>query len=179
MENKLIKRVMSLVLVVVMAVSTMAVSAFSVSAASTKTYTYRLTIKTGAKSGAGTDADVYLHLYNSDGTRFSRQAIDPKGDSFEKGKTDYATITTSKPIMNLKLSAMGDLFNEIGGDWYPEYVLVEEMDGDKVVHSTKYIFKTWVECGHYDTTIPNPGGQGTFSPAVEYITNPTSVENIL
>lgn len=175
MKNKFFKRVMSLVLVVVMAVSTMAVSAFSASAA---TYTYRLVIKTGTESGAGTDADVYVHLYNGNGTRFKKQYINPNGDSFENGDTDYVTITTSQPIKNIKLSTLADFFDSWCGDWYVDSVIAEQLEGEKVVQSTKYIFEKWVECGNYEGVTPNPGSStgGVHYDQEEFITGPDRFE---
>jgi hypothetical protein len=51
------------------------------------TTTYRITVVTGTPEGAGTDADVYITLYGSNGNSGERE-LDNGDDNFENGNTD-------------------------------------------------------------------------------------------
>jgi hypothetical protein len=54
--------------------------------------TYRIVVVTGAMKDAGTDADVYITLFGTEGNSGERQ-LDNSGNDFERGHTDVYSIT--------------------------------------------------------------------------------------
>ena len=85
-------------------------------------------VKTGDRKGAGTDADVFLALYNTEGKRSREIKLEGKWwkDEFEQGVVD------TFPIDNLANFGIVDKIevwqDDCGGaDWYVESVIIEEV----------------------------------------------------
>jgi hypothetical protein len=53
--------------------------------------TYRITVVTGSVPDAGTDADVYITLFGTNGNSGER-LLDNADDNFERGQTDVFSI---------------------------------------------------------------------------------------
>ncbi len=159
MRNKFFKRVMSLVLVVVMAVSVMAISVVSTSALS---YKYMVIVTTSDKLCAGTDADVYIYAYNAEGKQIgSRIKIETDEDDFERDTEMGVTIYVSEKIDSIKVAtfehgdSLMDNMANTGNDWHLDNVLLVQSNGDGMGDSKRFVFEQWIKPGTYAYTTNN------------------------
>ena len=87
---------------------------------------YEIAIRTGARAGAGTDANVYVTLSGKSG-RSERVHLNPKigGDGFERGATDTVEISAGElgPLTGIEIRR-----DEAGiwDNWYLEQITVAE-----------------------------------------------------
>ena len=70
---------------------------------------YLVSVKTGTVSGAGTDANVYIHLFGEEGDTgkmYLRNTLSPHvKNKFEQGRTDRFKLTSTN-IGKVKLKFM-------------------------------------------------------------------------
>ncbi len=152
--KKRLNRVVALVLAVLAAVSAIAVT--SVTATAEEAFNYEIKVQTGTKLGAGTDADVYLYAYDSQGNLITggRILLDTEGDSFEKGDTDTFNLTLPQKIDHVKVAIMqhhGNMFVDLDNsdnEWYLNNIEVTLNNGEKKV----FTFNQWIEPGYYEHT---------------------------
>ena len=57
-----------------------------------KVIPYVITVKTGDKRGAGTDANVFMQIYGAEG-KTEEIRLDSKSDNFERGKVGDDNLT--------------------------------------------------------------------------------------
>lgn len=53
---------------------------------------YQIIVKTGNKSFAGTDANVYIQLHGKKGQKTPRLSLDDEKNNFEKGQIDVFKV---------------------------------------------------------------------------------------
>jgi len=92
---------------------------------------YEITVSTGTKTGAGTDADVSVTLLGTAGTSGPHKLDKRFHDDFEPGQTDQYTVKAPDlgDLIGLRFQvAEGTL--GIGGDWYMTRAHVTRGDDD-------------------------------------------------
>lgn len=87
------------------------------------TQTYTIQISTGAISGAGTDANVYITLRGSNGRESNKILLDSYRDDFENGHVDTFTIDTVDLDEITNITLEHDNTGNAPG-WYVEYVMI-------------------------------------------------------
>ncbi|CAF4182729.1 unnamed protein product, partial [Rotaria sordida] len=87
---------------------------------------YKVTVYTGNKSGAGTDADVFITLYGNLGETDAIQ-LDNKDNNFETGKKDEFTIECpAVGVINKILIAHNN--KGLGPGWFLDRILIEDVN---------------------------------------------------
>lgn len=112
---------------------------------------FKLEIKTGTETGAGTDDTVKITLKDANGrtaTLLSADDIHTRTNAFEKG--DCETIYMSAPdnfgqlkSISIVLSSAGILTP--GGDWYIENIYAKQVSGTYEGYSGNYLTNTWID----------------------------------
>lgn len=106
--------------------------------------TYRISTRTGTRKGAGTDAGIFIRLYDEKNRHTGWIELDTKGDNFEKGDLDRFTISDTNSLGTVTRVAMKSNNRGKYAAWYLEYVTVQEGSGDT---QTIY-FGTWFDSAH-------------------------------
>lgn len=128
-----------------------------------KTGAYYIEVKTGNKSGAGTDSDIYLTLHgdayskNTEEINMSDMAGD--GNDFEKNNLDcfYVGFNTNA-IGDLKSITIRKANNGLGPDWYLDYIKITEEIGDGQTGKTYTInVGKWIENSSYTFNVSSTG----------------------
>ncbi|KAJ9465799.1 hypothetical protein DIPPA_19208 [Diplonema papillatum] len=120
-------------------------SGSSFNAGFTQGKTYSVTVKTGTRSGAGTDSNIRLTVVGSLGVATRAVLLNPRlsGDAFENGDTDslafYGRDVGS--IFSLTVESDGKYH---GSDWDLDYI---EVNGERAT------FNRWIEEGPYTQTV--------------------------
>ena len=86
---------------------------------------YIVYVKTGDRKGAGTGADVYLALYNTEGKRSREIKLEGKWwkDEFGSGKIDSFPVDN---VPNFGTLDKLEVWTDGGDDWYVERISVED-----------------------------------------------------
>jgi len=98
---------------------------------------YRVTTFTGDRVNAGTDADVFIILYDSTGINTGRIYLDNKArNDFRRGHSDAFIVGTNLNIVDLTKISIGYATNDedyIGDEpgWFLEKVSVDEIQSTK------------------------------------------------
>ncbi|KAJ9454004.1 Zinc metalloproteinase nas-13 [Diplonema papillatum] len=105
---------------------------------------YSVVVKTGTRSGAGTDSNIWLTVIG-DRSETNAVKLNPllSGDAFENGDTDRLTFSNRDVgnIVSVKVQSDGMY---AGSDWDLSYI---------TVNSKTAIFNTWIEEGTYTRTV--------------------------
>ncbi|XP_053384453.1 lipoxygenase homology domain-containing protein 1-like isoform X6 [Mercenaria mercenaria] len=87
---------------------------------------YKVTVYTGNKKGAGTDANVYIILFGENGDS-SEKYLDDSRNNFERGQTDEFVIEC--PCLGrLDRLRIGHDNSGFGPGWYLDKVIVDDLD---------------------------------------------------
>lgn len=116
-----------------------------------KTGAYRIEVKTGGKSGAGTDSDISIKLH---GNAYSKNTgyinmgdMAGSGNNFEKNDLDCFNI-------GFNINAIGDVqsltidknTNGVGPDWYLSYIkLTEIVADDQSAREYTFQYNGWID----------------------------------
>ncbi len=92
---------------------------------------YQVTLKTGTKSGAGTNANVYISLVGSRGTTGEMPLDIPNHDDRENGDTDRYTVRAMDVGRLKEVRIRHDNSGSRPG-WYLSYVKVGKGNGSPV-----------------------------------------------
>ncbi|XP_062591451.1 lipoxygenase homology domain-containing protein 1-like [Saccostrea cucullata] len=84
---------------------------------------YQIIVKTGTKSFAGTDANVYIQLHGKKGLETPRLPLDDEKNNFEKGQTDVFKLETID-VGPLALVTIGHDGSGPGAGWFLDEVRV-------------------------------------------------------
>ncbi|CAF1005020.1 unnamed protein product [Rotaria sordida] len=91
---------------------------------------YKITVYTGNKSGAGTDADVFITLYGNLAETDAIQ-LDNKSNNFEAGKKDEFTIECpAVGVLNKILIAHND--KGLAPGWFLDRILIEDVNAHHI-----------------------------------------------
>ncbi|KAH9519113.1 Lipoxygenase y domain-containing protein 1 [Bulinus truncatus] len=90
------------------------------------TTTYHVSVKTGDERGAGTDANVNLKIFGTNGDTGSLQLRQSENSTnkFERGKTDLFKLEATD-IGKIKKIKIGHDNKKLGSDWYLEEVSID------------------------------------------------------
>ncbi|XP_059150632.1 lipoxygenase homology domain-containing protein 1-like isoform X2 [Physella acuta] len=90
------------------------------------TTSYHVSVRTGDKKGAGTDANVFLKIFGTRGDTGILQLRQSENSSnkFEKGKTDLFKLE-AEDIGKIKKIRIGHDNSKLGAAWYLEEVLIK------------------------------------------------------
>ena len=95
---------------------------------------FEVTVTTGNKLGAGTDAKVYLILYGDKGQSDKLHLVETKTntDPFEKGKTDVFIVSSLNigDIAKINISHDGE---GSGAGWFLEKMKIKNLNTEKIV----------------------------------------------
>jgi len=112
--------------------------------------TYTMTVKTGTRSGAGTDSNIYVVLYGSKGkTREIRLNGYIKRDAFENGQRDTLQFA-AEDVGNVQSMLVRSDNKFFGAAWDLDSIAVTKKGS---VKKTAY-FKRWIETGMLSATAP-------------------------
>ncbi|CAD5121003.1 DgyrCDS9547 [Dimorphilus gyrociliatus] len=91
-----------------------------------QTTTYIVSVKTGNKSGAGTDANVHLKLFGekSDTDELTLKYSDNTSNKFERGRTDVFKLEASD-IGKIKMLRIGHDGSNPGSGWFLDDVSID------------------------------------------------------
>lgn len=133
---------------------------------------YRLKIKTGDKSLAGTDANLSFQLVGSNGTT-NWITANPyiSGNAFERNDTDTVLLTFDRSVGRITgLNIRSDLWGA-GAGWYCDYVELWEYDAQtqQTRNHAKVTVASWFEDGSEKqsfagSTVANLQGSNTGKP---------------
>ncbi|KAJ9448212.1 hypothetical protein DIPPA_02281 [Diplonema papillatum] len=120
-------------------------SGSSFNAGFTQGKTYSVTVKTGTRSGAGTDSNIRLTVVGSLGVATRAVLLNPRlsGNAFENGDTDSLEFDGRDvgSISSLTVESDGKYF---WADWYLDYI---EVNGERAT------FNRWIEEGTYTQAV--------------------------
>jgi hypothetical protein len=91
--------------------------------------TYRITLYTGDVGSAGTDANVYITLYGSQGTSAER-ALDKSGNDRERGDVDVYSIEMTD-LGNLSRVRIRHDNTGVGPGWFLDKITVQNEGSGK------------------------------------------------
>jgi hypothetical protein len=91
--------------------------------------TYRLTVETGTAEFAGTDADVYVTLYGTEGNSGER-LLDNALNNFENGMTDIFSIEM-RELGDIKRVRIRHDNTGIAPGWLLSKIVVHNEESDK------------------------------------------------
>jgi hypothetical protein len=100
---------------------------------------YRVTVHTGDKRGAGTDANVFIILHGEKGDSGKRK-LESSGNNFERAKTDIFGIETFD-VGELTKVTVGHDGSGFGSGWFLDNVVVR----DETLRNKEYKF----QCGRW------------------------------
>jgi hypothetical protein len=87
--------------------------------------TYKVTVITGDRSGAGTDANVSIEIFGDKG-KSGKQLLDNASDNFERGKSDVFGIETVD-LGKVQKIVIGHDNKGFGAAWFLEKVILTNM----------------------------------------------------
>ncbi len=112
--------------------------------------TYQMSIRTGDRSGAGTDSNIYVTLYGTKGkTREIRLNGYIKGDAFERGDLDHVRFA-AEDVGDLKSILVRSDNKYLGSAWMLEYMDVRKLNE----RNKRAMFSRWLETGQLSATAP-------------------------
>ena len=119
-------------------------------------FQYTVYVKTGDKKFAGTDANVYIVLYDSGGNKTQEFHLDKFfRDDFERGQLDDFHLEDEVDLNNIsELELWRDDYG-FGDEWYVDYIQVHK---NEEIYSFP-MFK-WIKAHHHyliphlDTSLP-------------------------
>lgn len=107
---------------------------------------YRVTVKTGTPTGAGTDSNITLRLAGTKGESGS-VVINPSfsGNAFESGSTDTAIVDFGKNIGELKNLYLQSDCKWAGSDWFVESIAIEPIcNGEAQPGGQTFVMNQWI-----------------------------------
>ena len=108
-------------------------------AADTKVVKYKISVRTGDKRGAGTDANVHIILHGVSGST-GQFKLESGGNNFERGRVDEFGIEAFD-VGELKKITIGHDGVGFGSGWYLDNVVVR----DQTLRNKEYKF----QCGKW------------------------------
>lgn len=111
---------------------------------------YRVTIQTGERKNAGTDANVYITLFGSLGNSGERQLGLPNFDDFESGSNHAYLVRTNRSLGDLKQVRIRHDNTGSRPGWFLDFISVHEEESDK-----EWMFpcQRWLSVGNDDGAI--------------------------
>ena len=106
--------------------------------------TYKITIRTGTKRGAGTDSNISLELKGYKGRTFKTGAVNKHlvGNVFESGDSDTLFICMNgQAIGHVSQVTIRSDDRYSGSDWLPASVSITHPDGKTAM----FTYGTWIE----------------------------------
>ncbi|XP_075255415.1 lipoxygenase homology domain-containing protein 1-like isoform X2 [Convolutriloba macropyga] len=114
---------------------------------------YLVSVKTGTVSGAGTDANVYIHLFGEEGDTgkmYLRNTLSPHvKNKFEQGRTDRFKLTSTN-IGKIERLRIGHDGSGMGSGWFLDKVEVEVDTRGEIYEFTCH---RWLDKGEMDGRI--------------------------
>ncbi|KAH3767689.1 hypothetical protein Pelo_458 [Pelomyxa schiedti] len=90
---------------------------------------YRVTVKTGDRRGAGTDANVYINVFGEKGESGNKK-LDKPGNCFERNKTDEFGFEC-QDLGHLQRCVVGHDGKGLSSSWFLDHIVVKEEDSVK------------------------------------------------
>lgn len=124
---------------------------------------YDITVKTGDRKKAGTDANIYITLIDSDGgSTFPTKLDNLFRDDFERGRTDKFTIKDPVDIKKIERIELWRDNAGIGAEWFVDTIEIKNAHSE-----TPYIFPLyrWIKAdykykiSHMDNFLPQEDPQ--------------------
>ena len=137
--------------------------------------TYKIRIVTGTVKNAGTDAEVYITVVGTNGSKTWKNLNDTDDyDDFEKGDVNVIKVTSSTDLGDIKKITIGHDNSGWGAGWYLKNVQITNTTSGK-----QWFFEAnrWLAKDEGDKKIKvtlTPSGVSSATPA-----NPNTQENLL
>lgn len=119
---------------------------------------YTVHVKTGDKKFAGTDANVFIILYDSGGNKTQEFHLDKFfRDDFERGQLDDFVLEANVDLKNISMIELWRDDYGFGDEWYVDFIQVQKEDCEDTYSFP--LFK-WVKAHHHykihhlDTALP-------------------------
>ncbi len=111
---------------------------------------YTVTVHTGDKTGAGTDANITLTIRGSAGST-PAITLNPhiSGNAFERNNTDVAQLTDVFDVGKITSIVVSSDDKYAGSAWYLGWIEVKSASGSV----KRFNFNNWIEKGHLSATI--------------------------
>ncbi|XP_063051831.1 lipoxygenase homology domain-containing protein 1 [Engraulis encrasicolus] len=144
-----------------------------------ETHQYKVSVRTGDTSGAGTDANVFLTVYGDLGDTGERKLrkSETNSNKFERGAVDKFTIEAVDLGLVYKIKIRHDN-SMLGADWYLDQVEVVDEDTDEVY---MFLCERWLSTKKEDKRIERTffvkGYEGERNPKNSSKTPTKSVDN--
>ncbi len=126
----------------------------------TSDFVYSFKVKTGNVTYAGTDADVFLHTYNSSGNLIEKINLTKLSgviNSFEKNTEETFYVYLPQKISKIGFSIKTYGFFLIGCDWYLDNVEVKQLSGNGAGYSSTIEYDKWItDDTDYSNMLPSP-----------------------
>jgi len=110
--------------------------------------TYRVTVLTGDRPGAGTDANVFMTAYGTQGDS-GKQKLDNAQDNFERNKTDIFTFECPE-LGELTKIRIGHDNKGFGASWFLDKVTITNLSNNKNYY---FLCGRWLSKGEDDGAI--------------------------
>lgn len=114
----------------------------------TKVVKYKVSVRTGDKRGAGTDANVFIILHGETGDT-GKRSLESAGNNFERGRVDIFGIE-AVDIGELTKVTIGHDGTGFGSGWFLDNVTVRDQTLRNKVHITSAYILIF-----YDTIMPH------------------------
>ena len=98
------------------------------------TESYKIEVKTGDKTGAGTDSNIILTMYGDKSSSYYRVKLNPlfSGNALEKNDLDSCTLKYNHYIGNIIKIRLRSDHLYAGADWYVSYVKITRNETSEV-----------------------------------------------
>ena len=125
---------------------------------------YRLTVKTGNDSLAGTDANIYVKLVGSKGETAEREISELyNGNAFEKGTTHTVTAIFDQNIGTVQKLLVRSDMSGVGPDWLADSVKVEPVFQGAVQSGGKtFYLNQWINDKGWKTFSNDPADSAQY-----------------
>ncbi len=123
------------------------------------TGSFYLEVKTKNSSGAGTNSDIWLTIYGTNGNtgEIELDTYAGDGDNFEKGDLDCFHVGVDKSIGTIEKITVRKNNGGAGPDWDLEYIEIsEEVSKSSNGQSVKFTIDKTIKDSSYTFTLPAP-----------------------
>ena len=111
--------------------------------------TYKISVFTGDRRGAGTDANVFIELTGEDGKTSGRQKLDNSQNNFERGKEDIFGIETVS-LGKLQKIDIGHDNSGFAAGWFLDKVGIQDLSSNQIYY---FVCGRWLATNEEDGAI--------------------------
>lgn len=117
------------------------------------TTSYKIVVKTGTVSGAGTDSNISISIKGSKATIGFQNLDTDSHNDFENGQTDTYYLSGYQDVGEIESITLKSDNSGIASGWYCEYVEVSGINRP----ATRFAMNGWLESPNLTRTLSKPG----------------------